>query len=56
MITTAGSPNIYHLIKIQKKKKEKREKVFLVMRTLRVYSLNNLPINYPIVLSAVIRW
>ena len=52
MITTIGSANIHHLIELVKRKKHRKE--FLVIRTLRIYSLNNVPLYHAVVLTVLL--
>ena len=52
MITTIGSANIHHLIELVKRKKHR--KGFLVIRTLRIYSLNNVPLYHAVVLTVLL--
>ena len=50
MITTIGSANIHHLIELVKRKKHRKE-FLVVIRTLRMYSLNNVPLYHAAVLT-----
>ena len=50
MITTVSLVNIHHLVYIYTKPKKKKKHFFLMVKTLRIYSLDNFSVQHMVVL------